>query len=160
MFSLNQSRKKIFYTGVLFLALSGCATDSKNPAFDPKTCLEQVPESVPDLQILQGPRSEQSIILDMQTSYCNGQVLLKLMHEKGHQMKPGNVTFKVVVEYTGEVISAKVIESEIRSKEFLGKVSDMIMDSDFAPWQRHDEDTEFIFPMTFNVWWQESKKGQ
>ena len=36
------------------------------------------------------------------------------------------------------------------------KVSDMIMDSDFTPWVRHDDDAEFIYPMAFTRWWEQA----
>lgn len=127
---------------------------SPGPAsFNPKTCLEQVPDSVDGLEIIQGPRTKQNIAADMHPAFCNGQVLLKLMNDGGKPVQAGTVWFKVSVEYTGEVSSVEIVKSEIESRDFLKKVSDMIMDSDFTPWQRHDEDAGFIYPMTFTYWW-------
>jgi hypothetical protein len=148
-------------TAFTMLILYACVTiekpayETQPPAFDPKNCLNQVPKSVDGLDIIQGPRTEQNIAADMHVAYCNGQVLLKQMNAAGKEINSGTVRFRVTVEYTGEVMSVEVVDSEIDSDEFLKKVSDMIMDSDFTPWHRHDEDTEFIYPMTFNRWWEE-----
>ncbi|WDP89517.1 MAG: hypothetical protein HUN04_07190 [Desulfobacter sp.] len=89
----------------------------------------------------------------MHSAFCNGQVLLKQMNEKGTPVYGGTVWFMVGVEYTGEVTSARVQKSEINSDKFVQRVREMIMDSDFIPWQRNDEDTIFIYPMTFFRWW-------
>ena len=123
------------------------------PRFNPKPCLEEIPKTVDGLEIIQGPRTEQNIAADMHPAYCNAQVVLKLMNEEGKPLQDGTVWFKVAVEYTGEVSSVEIIKSEINSREFLKRVSDMIMDSDFTPWRRHDEDVVFIYPMTFTYWW-------
>lgn len=148
--------KKTLCVGVAVFMLKGCTPFIAAPEFNPKTCLKEAPSKVDGLQILHGPRTIPSIAADMQTAYCNGQVLLKLMNENGKRVNTGTVWFKVTCEYTGEVISTEVVKSEIQSPEFLRKVSDMIMDSDFTPWQRHDQDAEFIYPMTFSRWWKKN----
>lgn len=153
MLPFSNSLRKGLCLSVTALTLSACSYIAGPPEFNPKTCLHEEPRRVKGIEILQGPRTEQSVTADMQSAYCNGQVLLKLMNEAGEQVNPGTIWFKVTAEYTGEVITTEVIKSDIESKVFLRKVSDMIMDSDFTPWQRHDRDTEFIYPMTFDSWW-------
>jgi len=150
--SFNPLRKGLCLAATV-LTLSACSFVSGPPEFNPKTCLDEAPRKESGLHIIQGPRTEQSITADMQTAYCNGQVLLKLLNEQGKQVHGGTVWFKIIVEYTGEVYSAEVVQSDIQSSEFLHKVSDMILSSDFTPWQRHDQDAEFIYPMTFERWW-------
>jgi hypothetical protein len=133
----------------------GACTPLEQPhRFDPRTCLTESPQEVEGLEILHGQRTAASIAADMQDAYCNGQVLLKLMNENNEPVSDGTVWFKVVVEYTGEVISVITVKSDISSKKFLRKVSDMINDTDFSPWLRDDQDVEFIFPMTFTRWWE------
>lgn len=139
--------------GVLLLLGSGCSGLDNTPAFNPKTCLQENPQEVHGLQIIRGPRSKQSVIVDMQSPYCNGQVLFKMVNTSGHQVSSGRAVFKVTVEYTGEVIAAEVVESSGMDESFLQKISDIIMDTDFSPWQRDDEDSEFLYPMTFTTWW-------
>lgn len=146
-------RKCYYYTAVLLFTLSGCSAMVDQPGFNPKTCMERSLPGVPGLHILRGERTERNIIADMQAAYCNGQVLLKLMHAEGEPVKAGTVVFRIVVEYNGEVISARVVESDIESEKFVRRLSDIIMDLDFTPWQRHDEDTEFTYPLTFDFWW-------
>lgn len=146
--------KQSILLGAAFTMLCGCSSHSDSPVFNPKTCLQEVPQTVPGVRIISGPRPEKNIIANMQPAYCNGQVLLKLMNESGKTVSTGTVWYKVTAEYNGEVISAEVIKSEIQSPEFLRNVSDMITDLDFTPWQRHDQDAEFIFPMTFSRWWE------
>nr|WP_320113826.1 hypothetical protein [uncultured Desulfuromonas sp.] len=138
---------------IIALSLTACSSGSLSSKFNPKTCLEESPRHPAGLQILQGPRTPQSIALDMHPIYCNGQVLMKLMNEAGEKVSAGTVTFRVRVEYTGEVYDVRVITSDIQSEEFLRRVRAMILQADFTPWQRHDEDTEFIYPMTFSHWW-------
>lgn len=141
--------------GVLLLISSGCSTLDNNPSFDPKTCLKDKPQQVDGLKIISGQRSKQSVVVDMQFPYCNGQVLFKVVHDKGQQIAPGRAVFKVTVEYTGEVIAVEMTESTIVDKAFLQNIADMIMDTDFSPWQRDDEDAQFLYPMTFTAWWLE-----
>ena len=147
------SLKKLIYTSTAILVIGGCTAVDKTPVFTPRTCLSEAPGNPDGIEVLSGPRTRLNLAVDMHPIYCNGQVLLKFMNEEGMQVAPGTVWFKVSVEYTGEVVSAQVVKSDIDSKEFLRKISDMIADSDFTPWQRHDEDTEFIYPMTFTRWW-------
>ncbi len=147
------SPTKVLCTGIAALMLGGCAASGKTPVFNPKTCLQQASVTADKVEIIKGARTKLNVASDMHPVYCNGQVLLKLMTEKGKSVNPGTVWFHVSVEYTGEVVSARIANSEIHSKEFLKQVSDMIMDLDFTPWQRQDNDTEFIYPMTFYRWW-------
>ena len=150
----NCSKKMTLGLGVLLLLGSGCSTLDNNISFDPKTCLQEKPQQVRGLQIISGPRSKQSVVADMQFPYCNAQVLFKMVHDKEEQqVNSGRAVFKVTVEYTGEVITAEVVESSGVDKIFLQKISDMIMDTDFSPWQRDDEDAAFLYPMTFTTWW-------
>jgi hypothetical protein len=142
--------------GAAFLMLCGCSSHSDSPVFNPKTCLQEVPQTVPGVRIISGPRTEKNIAAGMQSAYCNGQMLFMLLNEKEEQViPPGEVLFQVTVEYTGEVISAEVVETSIDRTEFLRKIKDMIMDTDFSPWPRHDDDVQFIYPITFTRWWKE-----
>lgn len=151
----NRSIKMTLGLGVLLLISGGCSTLDNTPLFDPKTCLQEKPQQVDGLKIMSGPRSKQSVVADMQFPYCNGQVLYKIANDKGQQVTSGRAVFKVTVEYTGEVIAAEVVESSGVGKDFLQKISDMIIDTDFSPWQRDDEDAQFFYPMTFTAWWLE-----
>lgn len=138
---------------LLGLCLTACSAGSLSGGFNPKTCLDETPRQPAGLYILNGARTPENICLNMHPIYCNGQVLMKLMNEAGNQVAAGTVTFRVRVEYTGEVYSARVITSEIHSEEFLRRVSAMILEADFTPWQRDDDDSEFIYLMTFSHWW-------
>jgi hypothetical protein len=121
----------------------------RSGSFDPKTCMETIPRQVKGLKILQGPRTEQSIIRNMVPVVCNAQVLFRHMKEKGKKIDNGTVLFWVRVEYTGEVYEASVHETTIESKRFLREVADFIMDTDFMVWARTDSDTVFLYPMVF-----------
>ena len=90
--SYNPLRKALFLAATA-LTLSGCSFIAGPPEFNPKTCLDEAPRTVSGLQIISGPRTEQSITADMQTAYCNGQVLLKLLNEQGKQVHGGTVWF-------------------------------------------------------------------
>ena len=152
----NKMNKSLLPTTLCLAALllGGCASITNTPEFNPKTCMKEVPRKAPGLKIIQGSRTEQNIAADMHPAYCNGQVLLKRMNDEGGPVNAGGVWFKVAVEYTGEVMGVDIVKSEIDSREFLKKVSDMILDSDFTPWQRDDDDDSvFIYPMTFTRWW-------
>lgn len=148
--------KQIITAGVLLMlqAGAGCSSLETPPQFDPKTCLEEPPTPVEGMQVIHGPRTPQSVLADMRFVSCNGQVLFKQLNERGEPLVPGEVVFRVQVEYTGEVIAAEVIESTIVSRKFERRLSDMIMDTDFSPWQRHDEDAVFVYPMRFSRWWE------
>lgn len=133
-----------------FILLTSCTTQTKQAEFDPKTCLEIIPEHVKGLKIIEGPRSEKSIIRDMVFPICNGHVLFGQMRSKGDKIQPGTVVFRVVVEYTGEVIAVSVQESSVGSDQFTRNVSDFIMDTDFVGWTRNDVDTVFLYPVHFS----------
>ncbi len=136
--------------------LCGCSSLSHRPVFNPKTCLQEATANSTGDPVISGPRNEKNVVADMQPAYCNGQMLFMLLNKKEERVvPPEKCLFQVTVEYTGEVISAKVVESDIDATEFLRKIKDMIMDTDFSPWPRHDDDAEFIYPMTFTSWWQD-----
>jgi hypothetical protein len=148
--------KQSIVLGAALLMLCGCGSHSQSPVFNPKTCLQEVPQTVPGVRIIRGPRTLKNIVAGMQSAYCNGQMLFMLLNEKeGKITPPGEVLFQVTVEYTGEVKSAEVVQSDIDATDFLRKIKDMIMATDFSPWARHDDDAQFIYPMTFTRWWQE-----
>lgn len=141
----------IFFAVALCLIAVACAAPTRKAAHEPKTCLETIPHHVEGLEILQGPRTEQSIIRDMVPAVCNGQVLFKHMRSQSDSIDAGRVVFKVRVEWTGEVYDVAVAETTIQSKKFLREVSDFIMDSDFVIWSRHDTDTIFLYPASFGT---------
>lgn len=89
----------------------------------------------------------------MQAAYCNGQMLLKKMNEGEAKVQAGTLLVEVAVEYTGEVISVRIVQTEIQSEKFQRLISDFIMNSDFASWRRADEDTVFIYPLAYTEWW-------
>jgi len=127
-------------------AAVGWATRPDGTAYDPKTCLEQIPSDIEGLQILQGQRTKESVIRDMVPVFCNAEVLFSMMRTK---VRPGRIVFKVSVEYNGEVTEVEIDESTIGSNEFAREVSDFVMDTDFISWARHDENTVFLYPMAF-----------
>jgi hypothetical protein len=128
-----------------------CACCASAPrAFDPKTCMETIPRRIEGLEILQGPRTYQSIVRDMVPVVCNAQVLFRRLKNSGETIHGGSAVFRVAVEYTGEVYHASVEETTIDSKRFLREVADFIMDTDFVGWARNDTDTVFLYPMTFD----------
>ena len=131
--------------------LAACALQPQPAAFDPKRCMETVPAHVGGLQILAGPRSAQNIIRDMVPAICNGQVLFRELQTEEPDLAPGTVHFMVVVEYTGEVIAVSIKETTIGSRAFLREIGDFIMDSDFTPWVRSEEDSVFIYPARFGA---------
>lgn len=148
-------KKRVIVLSALVLVSGGCGSLSDRAVFNPKTCPQEVPKTVPGVRVISGPRGEQNIIADMQSSYCNAQMLFMLMNKKGPEIAPGQVIFQVTVEYTGEAIAVEVVQSTIDSAEYLWKVTDMIRGTDFSPWARHDDDAVFVYPMTFTNWWKE-----
>lgn len=117
--------------------------------FDPRCCMASIPGEVKGLTIVEGPRTKASIIRDMVPVVCNGQVLFYRMQSTDSDLKSGSVVFRVVVEYTGEVVAVDVEETTIQSRAFLKEVSDFIMDMDFIGWARNDIDTLFLYPIRF-----------
>jgi hypothetical protein len=111
--------------------------------------MDVIPRKVDGLQILAGPRPEANIIRDMVPAICNGHALFRQMQAREPGLKAGTVRFKVVVEYTGEVNAVSIEETTLTPQAFLQAVSDFIMDSDFTPWARSDEDSVFVYPARF-----------
>jgi hypothetical protein len=131
------------------VCLGACTPRPQTAAFDPRTCLDIIPEHVDGLQILAGPRSARNIIHDMVPPVCNGRALYRTMQPRDPKLGPGTVSFHVTVEYTGEVVGVSILETTIRSGTFLRELRDFIMDSDFTPWARSDIDSVFIYPIRF-----------
>lgn len=148
-------KKRVIVLSALVLVSGGCGSLGDRAVYNPKTCSQEVPKTVPGVQVISGPRGEQNVVADMQSAYCNAQMLFMLMNKKGQPVPPGQVIFQVTVEYTGEVVGVKVAQSTIDSAEFLWKITDMIRHTDFSPWVRHDDDAVFVYPMTFTNWWEE-----
>jgi hypothetical protein len=139
----------VYLAGVVILLVSGCTVQTKNSSFDAQQCLDDIPRRVPGLKIISGPRTEESIIRDMVAPICYGRGLFARMKSNDQELDRGSVVFRVVVEYTGEVYKVTVEQTTIQSEEFLRRVSDFIMDTDFVYWARHDKDTVFLYPVTF-----------
>jgi hypothetical protein len=136
-------------SAVLVGFLDACWSPPTPAVFDPRECMQTVPAHVDGLQILAGPRGAPNILRDMVPAICNGQVLFRKMQDENPDLNHGTVHFKVVVEYTGEVTAVVIEETTIASPAFLRKARDFIMDSDFTPWARSDEDSVFIYPVHF-----------
>jgi hypothetical protein len=120
-----------------------------NQPFSMEACLNSIPDKVKGLEIHEGSRSEASIIRDMQPVVCGATALYAKMMDEGEAVGEGCMTFQVVVEYNGEVISVRIIASDITHSAFRNKLIDMISELDFVSWPRQDTDTLFIFPMNF-----------
>lgn len=147
---INRPSLKLYVVfAATFLLLTSCLGQKIQTSFDPKTCLEIVPERVKGLQIIKGPRNEKSIIRDMVFPICNGHALFQRIQSEGGGINPGTVVFYVVVEYTGEVMSVSVKGNTIHSKYFTRRVSDFIMNTDFVLSSPNDVDSEFIYPVQF-----------
>ncbi|KIH75914.1 hypothetical protein SAMN05660860_02728 [Geoalkalibacter ferrihydriticus] len=130
---------------------SGCS-QPRPTTFDPRECLEIIPKRVEGLKVIQGPRTELSLIADMRSAVCNGQVLFNLLRAQGEPLHAGLILVRVRVEYTGEPIAVEVLETTVSSETLADRVSDFIMDSDFIPWARHEKDTIFDYPIYFEVY--------
>jgi hypothetical protein len=133
----------------LLSSVSACTPHADKSPFDPRRCMAHIPRKVEGLTIVAGSRTKASIIRDMVPVVCNGQVLFNRKKIQDPQLKAGTVIFRVVVEYTGEVIAVNIAETAIQSDAFLRKVSDFIMDTDFVGWARDDIDTVFLYPVRF-----------
>lgn len=134
---------------VLIKVFSPQTTNSPVKPFSYKTCLDSVPDEVDGLKVLEGSRSKRSIIKDMVPIVCQGEALFKQLQFEGETIEPGAITFQVTVEFNGEIIQAKIVNTTIASKKFNRYVTRFITGIDFAPWNREDTDTEFIYPAYF-----------
>ena len=133
------------------MSVTSCASLSRQLQFDPGTCLNSVPNHIKGLRIVQGERTEKSIIRDMLPAICNSQMLFRTMQARDAVLEDGRVVFRVMVEYTGEVKNVTVHETTVRSEDFLRRVSGMIENSDFVGWARDDTDTIFLYPVDFRT---------
>lgn len=152
--NIKQKRFKIA-VGIAFVlcatatALVFIAHRFDHRPFSPETCMASIPKNVEGLEIVQGPRTKESIIEDMVPIYCNAQVLFRKMNAEQKTVNSGKVVFKTLVEYTGEVVGVEIDETTIKSEEFLRKVTDFILRTDFVSWARDDTDTLFVYPIVF-----------
>jgi hypothetical protein len=137
----------------MILVSTAChdSSDSMSPGpFDYQECLGDPPEHVEGLQILSGPRTEKGIIRDMTPPLCGGHALFEQMKGSEEEIAGGSVVFRVVVEYVGEVNRVTIEETTIQSEEFLRKVREAILNTDFVYWRdQTDYDSEFLYPVRF-----------
>lgn len=134
---------------LVWLLSSACAGPSTSKPFDHQTCLDTIPDKVKGLTILEGPRTKTSLIRDMVPAVCYSRVLAGKHKTDGKSPPKGEVSYRIQVEYTGEVMRVDVVETTIQSQQFVRRVADIIMDTDFIGWIRHDIDTVFIYPLSF-----------
>ena len=135
--------------GVSLCLAAGCVKPAMRPSFDAGKCTETIPDGVDGLTILSGPRTEQSIIRDMVWPICNARVLYENMKKRNRAFQSGSATFKVIVEYTGEVRKVSVDKTTLASEEFLSRICEMIRSTDFVFWGRDRTDTCFFYPVNF-----------
>jgi hypothetical protein len=144
--------KMILAAGIALILVKVFTPQETNPPDKPfslKACLDSVPAKVDGLKVIKGSRSKKSIIKDMVPVVCRGEALFKRLQAEGEAIEPGAVTFQVTIEFNGEVIQAKIADTTIASKKFNTYVTRCITGIDFAPWQREDIDTVFIYPAYF-----------
>jgi hypothetical protein len=141
--------KVFFYSAAMVLLLAACVPRTQRSSFDPKKCMEHMPRRVKGLTIVSGPRTERNIIREMVPAMCSGHALFKHMKTEGEEISPGYVVLRIIVEYTGEVASVEVEETTIQSEKFLCGIKDFVMETDFVLWAVDDEDTVFLYPVTF-----------
>jgi hypothetical protein len=155
LFGVRNANNPCGYLPAMILVLMvplitmACVSHARQSQFDPRTCMQSVPDHINGLRIVQGGRTEKNIIRDMVPAICNGQALFRTMQSRDTSLESGTAIFRVVVEYTGEVRSVAVQETTIRSSAFLSRISDMIENSDFVGWARDDTDTIFFYPVHF-----------
>ena len=85
----------------------------------------------------------------MVTPICQGHALFVKMKSTGEKVNPGRVVVRIIVEYTGEVQNVSIEETNIQSKKFISKLIDFIMSEDFVMWGADENDTVFLYPVTF-----------
>ena len=145
---LNRSSNYVVAIISICIMTFACATQKP---YNHQTCMDTTPKKAPGLTILSGPRTEQSIIRDMVPVGCYGRVIYERMKSHGENISPGVITFRVTVEYTGEVYGVEVVDATIPSQKFVRRISDMIKNTDFVGWARSDDDTVFIYPLRFGT---------
>jgi hypothetical protein len=147
------SKDALWAAFAVVLFITACHEQPERTAptsFTFQDCLENLPEHVDGLEILSGPRSEKGIIHDMAHPVCSGYALFEQMKENGEEIEAGSVVFRVVVDYVGEVISVTVEEQTMSSEELVGKVREIILNTDFVYWRdKDDTDSEFLYPVHF-----------
>ncbi|MFH2067522.1 MAG: hypothetical protein ABIK15_20135 [Pseudomonadota bacterium] len=145
----GRNNRKSFRLLCIVLLMTACAASPSPKAIHSKNCLDIIPENVPGLKIESGPRTKAGIIRDMVSPICNGYALFNNMQSKDKSIRSGTVIFRVEVEYTGEVVSVRIENSEITSMEFLEKASKLIHNTDFVFWIKDDVNTVFLYPVHF-----------
>jgi hypothetical protein len=147
------SFKGLLYAAVTALAIASCGDSPGDRTSKPvsyKDCVDNVPDSVRGLKLFSGPRSEKSVVRDMRPAICSGYVLFERMRATGVEIEPGSVVFRVVVEYTGEVNQVTIEETTIQSEEFLRKLRELVLTTDFVMWRNDDDaDSSFLYPAHF-----------
>jgi hypothetical protein len=144
---------QVAVTVVLFATLAACRDQPRSTSagpFDYGNCVEDIPEHVEGLQILAGPRSEAGIIRDMVPAVCSGHALFERMKASGGEVEAVSVVFRVVVEYTGEVIGVTIEGATGEPEGFLRQARDFVLNTDFVYWRSEDDaDAEFLYPVHF-----------
>jgi hypothetical protein len=128
---------------------ASCTSLIRDKPYNHQECMDTVPKNVKGLKIFEGPRTEKSIINDMVPVGCYGRVIYERMKSRGKTDISGTITFKVTVEYTGEVYKVEIEDTTIGSEAFVKRLTDLIMDTDFTGWSRNETDTIFVYPMSF-----------
>ena len=130
---------------VIIPVLTGCISSSKSIKLS--GCGTPIPQNVPGLTI-NGPRTKTSIIEDMAPILCA--IQFQYINDAKQSAKThGNdtVPVKVLVEYTGEVAHVTILENSFGDNDFIRRIEDIIMNSDFTFWGHDQQDTEFIYPI-------------
>ena len=117
--------------------------------FNIKDCLASVPEDITGLKVLEGSRTETSIIRDMVPIVCRARKIFEGMRAEEGTFKAGSMTLRVSVEFNGEVIQVKIEESDITDRQFQNKIVNLVVVSDFAYQGREDTDSVFLYPIHF-----------
>jgi len=144
--------KMVVVAGLALIIVKVFAPEAPIPSeqpVKPEDCLAFVYADKNNLRILEGSRSPANILHDLAPFICRGRKVFDKLKAEGEAIAAGTVTLRMVVEFNGEVISAKVQETSINSRKFLNELTGLIAMSDFSFWNREDEDAVFTYTARF-----------
>ena len=75
---------------IAVMAIAACTSHTPTASFDPRHCMEVIPETVDGLTVVEGPRTKASIIRDMVPVVCNGHVRFDRMLATDPDLKAGS----------------------------------------------------------------------
>lgn len=140
--------KKAAATLIFLLLIAAC--NSKEESTQPKSCLENMPETISGLRV-KGTRSEKNVTKNMWPIVCRAREVYRQRLLENPKIKEGKVELELLVEFNGEIGPYRIVRSTLGDPVFEKQIMALFEFVDFDPYGPQNSESEILLPLHFEL---------